>query len=96
MLVAQGALKRELAARPLILGVERVEPRAVGLLPGRHAHRERNGGAAQERVLERVVHDLRLALDLERRLVANLQAVGAGDVRARCPPDVVLLIVGRG
>ena len=97
VLVSQRALQREAAVRPLILHVEAVVARAVALDVRADAHRELSVGVAVvERVGQLVVHVLDLPVHLVGRLVADLEAVGAGHVGHRRPPDVVLLIVGRG
>ena len=88
-------LHRETSVRPRILRVEAVVARAVALVVGADAHRELVGHAVVERVAQLVVDVLDLPIHLVRRLVAELEAVGAGHVGQRRAPDVVLLIVGR-
>ena len=85
MLVTQRALQRQPVARPLILHVEGVVARAVGLLPRRDALRDLIGHA---RAMEAVLQTMRreVAEDVGHfvgRLVAHLHAVRAGDVGQR-------------
>ena len=94
VLVAQRALQRHPVLRPLILHVERVEPRAVAVHVRRDALRERDREAVEEQVVldARVHRVVVLLLDLVGGLIADLQVVRAGHVGRRGPPHVVLLV----
>ena len=94
MLVAQRALQRQPVAGPLILHVERVVARAVGLLPFRDALRDLVGHAGVEAVLQPVRREV--AEDVGHfvgALIADFHAVRAGHVGERRAPHVVRLVV---
>src|SRR5207249_3707917 len=98
VLVAHASLQRQLAARPLILRIDRIEPRAVALPERRVAQRELDRYGVVEDIAQLTPCVLEVLLDLKGRLVAELHAVRSGDVVCRRAPHVVELLVraGRG
>src|SRR4029434_11191561 len=89
---------RQSASCPLILHVDGVKASAVALPERRVAQRELNRRPVVEDVAQLTARVLEVLLHLKGSLISDLQAVRAGDVGRRGPPDVVKLLVrtGRG
>ena len=87
MIESERALQRHAAERPLLLRIQRFPSRALTGLERLQIHRQQIGHAVIESVLQvRVVGEVALVHAVIRRLVAELHAVGAGDVRRGAAP----------